>query len=375
MSAPLRRADAFEFCSPVRLRFGEGLIDRLGEMAGRAGSVVLVTGRRSARRSGLLDRATKALGARRVTVFDQVEPNPSIETVERGSAAAGDAAADLVVGLGGGSAMDAAKVIAALAANSGQFRREFGRETFDRPPIRTLAVPTTCGTGSEANQYAIITDTDAGDKVNFSNRQTFPSDGLLDPLVLEAIDRDILVATALDAFTHALEGYTSRRSQPAADVLAVEAMGRILRHLPDAAAGDRDAKANLLYASALAGIVIAHTGTTVLHAVGYYLTLRHAVPHGLANAVCLPLLLEHLRDHAPRKIGTVLGLLPAGGRDPVGLERLLGELGIDTRLAAHGVEPGELDAWADYVMTKRNTAATVGEISKDLLLGLMRKHL
>ena len=372
MIHPVVRDGTFDFCCPVRLHYAEGAVDRLGRFAEDARSVLLVTGRSSARKSGLLERVRKALAGRDVTVFDRVEPNPSIQTVELGAKLAVKSKADLLIGLGGGSAMDAAKAIAAVAPNSGSFRRELAKTRCANPPIRLLAVPTTCGTGSEANHYAIITDTQADDKVNFSNPQTYPAVGILDPTVLDSIGRDILIGTALDAFSHALEGYTSRRSQPVADTLALEAMGLILQHLPAAADGDRDAKANLLLASALAGVVIAHTGTTMLHALGYYLTLRHGIPHGKANAILLPVLLEHLEGHLRWKLQAALNFLPEGRRDREGMTRYLNDLGVETALSAHGLSADEFGAWADYVLTKRNTAATVGIVDKQTLRGLLR---
>lgn len=377
MERPIRRCDTFGFHSPVRLHYGEGLVDRLGEFAGGAPRVLVVTGRASARASGLLDRVCAALGGREVAVFDRVEPNPSIETVEAGAQVAAEAKTDLVVGVGGGSALDAAKVVAVLAANGGGFREHFGKDSYPHPPIPVLAVPTTCGTGSEMNHYAIITDRQAaggGDKVNFSSAHTFPQAALLDPTVLNAMPAEVLVGTALDAFTHAFEGYTSRRSQPAADALAEEAMGLILTHLPRAAAGDADSKGCLLYAAALAGIVIAHTGTTMLHAMGYYLTLQHGIPHGMANALLLPALLEHLHTHLPDKVRAVLQLLP-GGADKPDMTRYLHDLGIDTALSAHGIAADELGTWAAYVAAKGNTAQTAGHVDEATILGLLRERL
>jgi len=374
--------DAFDFRSPVQLHYSRGAIDRLGDFAAAAERVLVVTGRSSARKTGLLDRVCSALGGREVAVFDQVEPNPSIDTTERGAAMAAAMKADLVIGLGGGSAMDAAKVVAVLGANAGDgedgksFREHFGKASYPNPPIRMIAVPTTCGTGSEANQYAIITDPDAadwGDKINFSGPLTYPAVGVLDPTVLDLIPRDILVATAMDAFTHAFEGYTCRRSQPLADALAAEAMTLILQHLPAAAEGGEQARGNLLYASCVAGIVIAHTGTTMLHALGYYLTLRHGVPHGLAGAVLLPALLDYLQDHIPDKVAAATASLPDGG-GAAGMTRLLNALGIDTALSAYGIAEGELETWAEDAAGRRNTAQTVGEPDSQAILALLQEH-
>lgn len=362
-------SNVFAFRSPVRIHFQRGLAGRLDELAAGARRVFVVTGRNSARMGGLLGRVRKGLALRDVQIFAGVEPNPSIETVERGAAAAAEFGADLIVGLGGGSAMDAAKAIAVAAVNGASLRPLLGRKSYDRPPLPHLAVPTTCGTGSEVNPYAILTDVRANDKVNFSSDYTYPTAGVLDPDVLCDIPRGILIATALDAFTHALEGFTGRRSQPFADVLATEAMRLILPALPLAADGDENARAALLYASCLAGIVIAHTGTTLLHAMGYYLTLRHGVPHGDANAIALPMLVDHLGQHLPDKVAAVLSLVPGGN-----IEGYLHSLGIDCRLSMHGMKREEIDPFIDYVLSKKNTAATVGTVDRDVLRALVERH-
>jgi len=367
----IRHTDSFSFRSPPRLHFAAGAVESLGEFAGRARNVLIVTGRSSARKSGLLDRMATALGNRNVTVFDSVEPNPSILTCEHGAAVATKAGADLVIGLGGGSAMDAAKVVAAIAPNGGYFAKLLGKTHYPHQPIRHIAVPTTCGTGSEANAYAVITDPDKADKVTFVGDQTFPELGVLDPTVLAGIPRELLIHTAFDAFSHALEGYVSRRSQPITDTLAVEAMGMILHHLPVAAEGDADAKANLLLAASMAGIVIAHTGTTMLHPLGYYLTLQHGLGHGHANAVMLPLLMRHLQQASPDRFAIAVGLLPEGDRSADGMNRYLAKMGIETSLSAHGMVADEFGPCADYVVARSSTAATPGTVNRQRVRDLL----
>ncbi len=364
----------FDFSSPVRLHFGRGLLDRAGELCGPCRKAVLVTGRSSAAKSGLVERIRKAMAPVPVEVFGGVEPNPSIETVERGAALAAKTGADTVIGLGGGSALDAAKVIAVLAANEARFADLLGKQSYAKPPLRIVAIPTTCGTGSEANRYAIITDLAQNDKLNFASEQTYPAVGILDPVVLDGIPRDILVATALDAFTHAFEGFTSTKAQPFSDALAREAMRLIVDGLPSAAEGDAESKATLLYAAAVAGIVIDHTGTTMLHALGYYLTLRHGVPHGEANALLLPVLFAHLERACPDRMAEAYSLFSADCRDIDGLRRYLKRLGVDTGRAGTLLGREGRKALATYAAGKKNTAATRGNIDAAMLLRLLEEH-
>jgi alcohol dehydrogenase class IV len=234
-----------------------------------------------------------------------------------------------------------------------------------------IAIPTTCGTGSEANRYAIITDLQRNDKVTFESPQTYPAAGVLDPSVLEAIPACLLVETACDAFTHAFEGYTSRRSQPFSDTLALEAMALIIRNLPLAVEGRHAAKASLLYAASLAGIVIDHTGTTMLHAMGYYLTLKYGVPHGKANAVFLPALFSYLERESPDRLRNVYAMFPLDMRGPAGVKEYLREVGIDASPSACGMGPSEAEEFAEYVLAKKNTVRTVGTVTKDLLVQLV----
>lgn len=378
MPYPIRDGSEFTFHAPVKLHHARGAIDRLGELLPPARRILLVTGQGSARRTGLLARVQAALaGHDHVEVFEGVEPNPSVATVQRGAEIARQRMSDLVIGLGGGSALDAAKVIAALATNEGGFAANAPLEALPAAPLPMVAVPTTCGTGSEANRYAIITDPtrgEMGDKVNFSTDQTYPALGVLDPSVLDALPDDILIDTALDAFCHALEGYTSRRSQPLPDALAAEAMALVIGQLPAAVAGDRDARANLLWASAIAGVVINHTGTTVLHALGYYLTLKLGIPHGRANAMLVPVLLDYLREQIPAKVRHVLSLFDAASPSLPAVRAYLDRLGVESRLSDRGFGKADLGPIIEYTINKRNTALTVGTVDQAVLNDLLSRY-
>jgi alcohol dehydrogenase class IV len=374
MNTELHADTRFDFHSPVHLHFGRGLLDDLGQFCKDARSILLVTGRNSARENGFTDRILSALKDRRVSVFAEVEPNPSIETVEQGATVAREIHADLVIGLGGGSAMDAAKIIAVLATNEGGMATVFSLPDCENTPAGNIAVPTTCGTGSEANRYAIITDRQLHDKTTVQNRRTYPALGILDPSVLDNIPVDLLTGTAFDAFAHAFEGYTSLRAQPFADMLALEAMGLVLRLLPAAADGDREAKAELLYAATVAGIVINHTGTTLVHGMGYYLTLKHGIPHGAANAMLLPILFEHLDNLGMEKMRAVYSLLPGREKSLSGFEKYLAGLGVDTSLSGNGILPAEFDQFADYVLGRKNTARTPGTLDKRGLISFFESR-
>jgi len=364
----------FDFASPVRISFGEGLVEKVADYLGGTRKVLIVTGRRSAAESGLTKRIITALKGAEYKVFDRAEPNPSISTVEEGARTAIEFEADAVIGAGGGSAMDAAKAIAALAANRADFDSMQSGAGTSRPSVRTIMIPSTCGTGSESNRYAIITDTRKNDKINFSSPLTYPSVGLLDPTVMEGIPRQILVSTAFDAFTHAFEGFVSLRSQPFSDLIAKEAMPMILSNMVPAAEGERAAMGKLLYASCLAGIVIDHTGTTILHALGYYLTLRHGVPHGTANAALLPVLFAHMEEADRNKMKDAYSCFPDFFQTPDRARSFIKEMGIGVSLSDYGIGETELDDLIAYTLPKKNTAATRGPVTAERLRALLRKY-
>lgn len=147
-------------------------------------------------------------------------------------------------------------------------------------------MPTTCGTGSEMNNYAIITDTEKVDKVNFSKENTFPKYAVIDPVFLKKLPAKIIYATAFDALTHALEGFLSQRANPFSDSMAITSMEIIMATFAEGADTSKDETLlNFLYGSSLAGITILHTGTTLLHALGYWLTNEKKIHHGTANSI------------------------------------------------------------------------------------------
>ena len=308
---------------PARYHIPTTVVTDRGGMA-RAGSllptgcprVLVVTGRVSARRTGHLDRLVASLkktGAA-VQVFDGVEENPSLDTVDRGAHAAHACDAAAVVGLGGGSALDAAKAIAVCAATGMTVGEVLAMRPAPRGSLWFLAIPTTAGTGSETTPYALLTDPGPPDKLNLVTPDSFPACALLDAELTATLPPDLTRNTGVDALSHAVEGYLSLRAQPLSDAHAEHAVTLIGRALPRVldAPHDLDAREDMLVASCLAGMVIAHTGTTACHALSYYLTLIHGVHHGCACGMLLGATVEWARTFVPRKVDRIEHLLGMG---------------------------------------------------------------
>ncbi len=309
---------------------GRGCLKAQGHhLAGLGRKALVVTGRNAARACGALDDVLGVLAAAGIghAVFDGVEPNPSIDTVRRAADRARAERADLVIGIGGGSPLDAAKAVALLATNLLDDDALFAGN-WANPPLPIVAVPTTSGTGSEVTQYAILTDNRMQSKRNLASPILFPTLAYCDPAYTDNLPRVVSIHTAVDALSHALEGFVSARSNPVTDPMAKEALciigsclGQLASGAPDAALRDR-----LMLGSTLGGMVIAHTGTTALHAMGYSLTYFHNIDHGRANGLLMAPWLAFVAAHAPERVAeaiAAMGLSSLAALDNL-LDALLG---------------------------------------------------
>ncbi|MEG1480280.1 MAG: iron-containing alcohol dehydrogenase [Kiritimatiellia bacterium] len=249
---------------------------------------LIVTGAKSAQLSGAFNDVVEALEAHHVpyVLFDGVRANPDCEQIFAAAAVADGA--DFVVAIGGGSPLDAAKSVAWVLGSKIPKADFFLRKPrLDDAVLPLVAIPLTCGTGSEVTPYSIITDDDAQSKVNISSPSFFPKVALIDANYLETLPPQVVCDSALDALSHAIEGMYSPRATRLTRALAEEAIAVIVPELVLMAHGMFVNLASLQYAAMTAGIVIAQTGTGLVHAMGYPLTYHKGIPHGRANGILL----------------------------------------------------------------------------------------
>jgi len=291
------------FLMPTRIISGDGCIDAFAaELKPFGKTAMLVTGSTSAKKNGSLDDVTAALtkNGQAYFVYDKVKSNPTVPCAYEGAAAAKRGGADFIVAIGGGSPMDAAKVMALLARRdmpeSELFSGDYGNSAL---PI--IAVPTTAGTGSEVTHYSILTNDKAETKTIIATPLFFPKIAFLDAKYIIGLPRDTMINTVIDALSHAIEGMLSVRAGMLSDTLASCAVKTIISSCDDLEKGSltKAQYAGLLYASTLAGMVIANTGTTVVHAMGYSLTYYKDISHGRANGLLLGRYLDFVRGKAP----------------------------------------------------------------------------
>ena len=289
------------FALKVETVFGEGCIAELGQRAKAAGfKHALIVTDPGIRAAGILDSVLASLDEAEVahSVYENVNPNPTIPEVDGGVQAFADAGADFVVGVGGGSAIDAAKGVAITAHLGGTSKTYlFGAGTVPFPSgMKTLfAIPTTCGTGSEISPAAVITDPDTHYKHLMLN--CTPMVAILDPNLVARMPAPITAATGMDALTHAIEAYVNPGNTPFTRMFATRAIQQISAHLRTAVNGpDRPAALkNMLYAADIAGQSMAQ-GLGQVHGLSHVVSGRLGAAHGVANAILLSQVLEFHQD-------------------------------------------------------------------------------
>ncbi|WP_069998956.1 iron-containing alcohol dehydrogenase family protein [Cellulosilyticum sp. I15G10I2] len=303
----------FTYEMPTKVILGKGaVVKNKSEFAKYGQKALIVTGRNSAKKTGALDDVITALTEMHIgyVIFDEVEENPCTKTIETAAILGKREQVDFVIGIGGGSPLDASKAIGIMINNPGLTEETlFSSEVLESIPV--LAVPTTSGTGSETTPYAILTDHSNQTKRNLGQK-VFCKVAFLDAGYTERTPYDITVNTALDAMSHLVEGYLNTNSHFLSEMLAEKGLrlwSTCISHLLEGTL-NFEIREKLMLASSIAGMVIASTGTSLPHGMGYPLTYFKGVPHGLANAVLFKAYLKSFKNRS--KVESVFGLLSLG---------------------------------------------------------------
>jgi alcohol dehydrogenase class IV len=245
-------------------------------------------------KSGTVDLALAQLGGRRYGIFDQVKPEPEISIVEDCTRAYRDGGHDGLIGLGGGSAIDIAKGVAAFAGHEGPLAELFGVDLVKRKGPALIAIPTTAGTGSEVTNVAIFSDKEAQLKKGIVSDYLLPDVALVSPVMTLTCPRSVTAASGVDALVHAVESYLSVNASPITDAIALGAIKLIAKALPKAYANPANlqAREDMATASLMAGMAFGNAGVGAVHALAYPLGGRFNIAHGVSNALLLPYVME-----------------------------------------------------------------------------------
>ncbi|MDP9366929.1 MAG: iron-containing alcohol dehydrogenase, partial [Chloroflexota bacterium] len=295
--------EGWGFALPTRVRFGSGVAAELAGEIQALGARPFVVTDPGVRAAGLVDRllASFAREDLAVEVFDGVSANPRDQECAEAAECARRFGADVMVGIGGGSPLDAAKAVAVLIANGGTVQEWESPKPLAHPALPIIAVPTTAGTGSEVTRSAVITDTTRRFKLTVKGPSTFPRVALVDPDLTRSVPPHVRAATGMDVLTHAAEAYTCRRANPVSDALALHATRLVARHLVRTMQAPEDdaARAGMMTASLIAGMAFGHADVAAVHCLAEAVGGRYDTPHGVANAVFLPHVFAHNAPAAP----------------------------------------------------------------------------
>jgi alcohol dehydrogenase len=311
--------------------FGRGLLDHVGACARRLGGKrVFLVSDQGLFAAGWVDQVMKSLLGAGLTFvyFDQVTPNPKDYEIEAGALEYVNQAADVIVGLGGGSAMDAAKGIAILVSNGGKIRDYAGTDQISRPLPPMVLCPTTCGTGSDVSQFVVVNDSRERCKFTIMSRCVAPDISLTDPDTLRTLPDEHVGSTAIDALSHAVEAYFSLASSTLTDVNALRAL-TLLNSSFTRAIRERNPRdmENLARASLLAGMAFSNSLLGIGHALAHPIGGLYDVNHGSVNAVLLP---EVLRYDFPVVREKLPEMAVAFGHAPENDYRVVQEMTLDT---------------------------------------------
>jgi len=325
----------FEFRSPKVIRVGRGAFAQAGEEAAAAGitrGLVVADPylTRTGRTDALADLCRKA--GLQVTVYSGVDSEPVVRHVDEGLAECRRFGADGLIALGGGSVIDTAKAIAAIATNPGHISDYMvpHRLVADRLPL--VCIPTTAGTGSEVTRACIITEPDTRVKMLISDPRLVPDAAVDDPELTDSCPPNITAATGMDALTHAIEAFASRRSNPYSSLLALSAIRRISAHLRRVFkdGSDRSARDEMMLGQLEAGLAFSNSSVCLVHGMARPLGAYFHVPHGLANAVLLPAVMAwsaSTATHVYAEIARALGCRPEGASSEAAARAGVAEVG------------------------------------------------
>lgn len=376
--------ELYKFVSP-EIIFGRGALDQVGDSLARLGvKKVLVVSDPGVMEAGWVDKVIppiKTAGLEYAVWYD-ITSNPKDHEVHNGVAKYLEEGCNAVLGIGGGSSVDAAKAIALLSTNGGHISDFEGADKVQRPLPPIVAVPTTAGSGAEVTQFTIITNTQKQMKMVIGSKSLIPDIALIDPRTLTTKDRELTANTGMDALTHAIEAYVSLAATPLTDIQALNAIKLATRYLPVSMSNrsNLEAKDAMAMASLQAGLALSNAILGLVHAMSHQLGGLLDMPHGEANAILLPYVMEFNLPSAIERYGVIAEAMDqkvngisrreAAQRAVEAVRRLARDIGIHEKLSSVGLSDEFLNKLSENAMMDVCLVTNPKEVQVDDILKL-----
>ncbi|KUG23145.1 alcohol dehydrogenase [hydrocarbon metagenome] len=376
----------FSFTGAKKIVFGNGeLLKLAGHIRDLHAKNPLVVIDKNLAKTNLIEKIEKILLPEGIkfTMYDKVEPEPPIELADEGAKLAVKNKCDIVIGVGGGSAMDVAKAIAVITTNKGAAVDYLGLNKVPNPGLPKIMIPTTAGTGSEVTFTAVFVRKNLKKKEGMNSPYLYPELALLDPELTLSLPPAPTAHTGLDALCHAIESYTSVNSSPMSEMFSLEAIALIAENLRTCVHDGRNivAREKMLLGSLYAGMGLANAGVTAVHSLSYPLGGKYGVGHGLANTMMLPAVMAF---NLPAALEKFTDIAVAMGENVDGLpereaaylaleavEALIEDCGIHATLAQFGIKEKDFPALADVALTvARPLENNPRKITKDDMIAI-----
>ncbi len=281
----------FDFVLPSKIRYGKGVVKELdGELNKLSAKKIMVVCDKGIVKAGILEKILEHVGdGKEIVIYDEVEANPKDYNVQRGADLAARENVDVLVAVGGGSPIDAAKGIAVLARQGGAIR-DYAKKAIGEDCLPLITIPTTAGTGSEVTFSSVITDTEENFKFTIKSPSIAAKVALVDPKLTYTLPKLVTASTGIDALTHAIEGYTATCTEPIAEALGLYAVEYIAKYIVSAVkdGSDEEAREGMMIGSLLAGLSFSHSDVASVHCMAEALGSIYDKPHGLCNSIILP---------------------------------------------------------------------------------------
>ncbi len=379
--------DTFSFSIPQNIIFGWGMVEKLSEVAEEiGGNKAFIISGPHLKKIGMVDKCIEVLGENGITCdsFTETEGNPSTDTVNKAAKKFLESGADIIIAFGGGSPLDTAKAVAVLGTYGGDITDYEGVGRVPGKVVPMIAIPTTAGTGSEVTSFSVITDHSRNYKLTVGSEYLLPEAAILDPELITSVPESVAASCGVDAFVHALEAYLSLAASPFSDMMAMRAMELIGKNLTAYIndRGDKDASEAMLMGSLFAGIAFSHARLGNVHAMSHPVSAFFDVPHGLANAILLPTVVEYNEETNPEKYYDIYCCI---SKNPVLVDEFIphmlveeirvlnSKIGIPDDLKSVGVTADKLEAMTDDAMKSGNIKVNPRYTSREDILNLYRK--